>query len=138
MTKVSHRPVSESQRGRARALRRNMTDAERKLWAELRGHRFQGLAFRRQSPIGPFIVDFVCQRCRLIVEIDGGQHFEDAGQKHDMRRDTYFEARGYRVLRVSNLDVLTNREGVLETIAAAITARPLPSPPPQAGEGAKR
>lgn len=114
MTTASHRPVSDTQRGRAKALRRNMTDAERKLWAALRGHRFQGLAFRRQSPIGPFIVDFVCQQLRLIIEVDGGQHATKT--RHDTQRAAWLTSKGYRILRFWNSDVLRNMEGVLQTI----------------------
>lgn len=121
----AHRPVSGLQRGRAKSLRREMTDAERKLWMALRGHRFQGLSFRRQAPIGPFIADFVCHRRRLIIEIDGGQHATRPA--HDLRRDTWLASKGYRVLRFWNSDVLRNIEGVLETIVNAIAGDIPPS-----------
>ena len=124
-------------RGRAKALRHDMTDAERIVWYALRAHRLHGAAFRRQAPIGPYIVDFVCHAAKLIVEVDGGQHFESAHIAHDQRRRAFFAARGYGVLRFSNLDVMKNKAGVLETIAAALGGPqgPLPNPPPQAGEG---
>jgi very-short-patch-repair endonuclease len=129
--------VSTKLRGRAKALRHNMTDAERVVWYGLRAHRFHGASFRRQTPIGPYIVDFVCRAAKLIIEVVGGQHFEPDHIAYDERRRAFLAARGYRVLRFSNLDVMNNEAGVLETIAAALerSKRPLPSPPPQAGEG---
>jgi very-short-patch-repair endonuclease len=129
--------ISEMLRGRAKALRHDMTDAERIVWYGLRAHRLRGAGVRRQAPIGPYVVDFVCQAAKLIVEVDGGQHFEANQIARDERRHAYLAARGYRVLRFSNLDVMKNKSGVLETIAAAVERpkSPLPSPPPQAGEG---
>jgi very-short-patch-repair endonuclease len=122
----------------AKALRQGMTDAERILWLAVRAHRLNGAAFRRQAPIGPYVVDFVCLAAKLVIEVDGGQHFEPKQIAHDARRRGYLAAQGYRVLRFNNLDVIKNKSGVLETIAAAIgnAAFPLPDPPPQAGEGA--
>jgi very-short-patch-repair endonuclease len=129
--------VSTKLRDRAKALRRNMTDAERVVWYGLRAHRFHGASFRRQTPIGPYIVDFVCCAAKLIIEVDGGQHFEPGHIAYDERRSAYLAARGYCVLRFSNLDVMNNKSGVLEAIAAVIerSKSPLPSPPPQAREG---
>jgi very-short-patch-repair endonuclease len=129
--------VSKTLRGRARALRHDMTDAERTVWYGLRAHRLHGASFRRQTPIGPYVVDFVCHAAKLVIELDGGQHFEPKHIAHDMRRRVYLAAQRYRVLRFSNLDVMKNKSGVLETIAAALgtSESPLPSPPPQAGEG---
>ena len=112
-----------------------MTDAERRLWFMLRAHRLNGLSFRRQVPIGRYIVDFVCQERRLIIEVDGGQHAENA---RDAERDRWIASKGYRVLRFWNHDVLRNRTGVLEMImivAAAAEYTPLPNPPPQGGRG---
>ena len=125
MTDAAHRPVSKLHRGRAKALRRDMTNAERFLWFMLRGHRFVGLSFRRQVPIGPFIVDFVCQQQRLIVEIDGGQHA--AGPTRDQQRDEWLRSKGYRVLRFWNMEVLRNRPGVLQTIVEAVHLKLPPS-----------
>ena len=122
--------VTSKQRSRARALRKNLTDAERTMWAMLRGHRLNGLGFRRQFPIGPFVADFVCLAAKLVIEIDGGQHFSDAGETRDARRTAYIENQGFRVLRFSNRDVLANRSGVLQTIAAAVeTSAPSPTLP---------
>jgi len=110
-----------------------MTDAERLLWSALRANRLAGLNFRRQTPIGKFIVDFVCHKRRLIIEVDGGQH---ATSKADIERDRWLASKNYRVLRFWNSDVLQNRDGVLQTIVeAALKATPLPSPPPQGGRG---
>src|SRR5436305_6655133 len=97
----------------ARRLRREDTDAERRLWSALRDRRLSGYRFRRQFPIGRYIADFACTRHRLIVEADGGQHDES---ETDRRRTVWLEARGWRVLRFWNNDVLTNTEGVVETI----------------------
>ena len=97
-----------------------------------------GASFRRQTPIGPYIVDFVCHAAKLTIELDGGQHFESTQEQRDARRDAFLVGRGFRVLRFNNHDVMCNRQGVLETIAAAFEEGPLPDPPPQAGEGARR
>jgi very-short-patch-repair endonuclease len=115
--------VASALRANARALRRNSTDAEKILWAELRGHRLLGAGFRRQVPIGHYVADFVCHAAKLVIELDGGQHFSDDGERADTRRSAAIEAKGFKVLRFSNDDVMTNRAGVLETIAAAVAAR---------------
>jgi len=98
---------------RARHLRRQATDAERRLWSALRDRRLSGYRFRRQFPIGPFIVDFACTRHQLIVEADGGQH---ADSETDRKPTAFLEAEGWRVLRFWNNDVLANTSGVVETI----------------------
>ena len=122
--------VSSKLRSNARALRKNSTDAERLLWSELRDHRLSGAGFRRQVPIENYVADFVCHAARLVIELDGGQHFSDQAERADSRRSAVIEAKGFRVLRFSNHDVMTNRTGVLETIASVITERaptlPLP------------
>jgi len=92
-----------------------------------------GASFRRQTPVGPYVADLLCHSAKLIVEIDGGQHFEREHQKRDARREAFLTAKGYRVLRFNNYDVMTNREGVLETIAAALTAAPSPPLPRKRG-----
>jgi very-short-patch-repair endonuclease len=108
---------------RARLLRRNLTDAERTLWQSLRNRRRGDRKFRRQVPIGRYIVDFLCEECRLILEIDGGQHAQSQG--YDDARTRYLNTCGYHVLRFWNTDVLENLEGVL-TVILAETARPSP------------
>ena len=104
-----------SAKSRARAMRREPTDAERKLWYALRDRRMQSLKFRRQTPIGPYIVDFLCIAHWLVVEADGSQHAEN---KRDAIRDEWLAREGYKILRFSNRDILTARESVLATIAA--------------------
>jgi very-short-patch-repair endonuclease len=117
-------------RANARALRRNSTDAERILWSELRAGRLNGVNFRRQVPIENYIADFVCHAAKLVIELDGGQHFSDEGERADERRSAVIEAKSFKVLRFSNHDVMTNRVGVLETIATAIVERaPTPALP---------
>ena len=91
----------------ARVLRRNATDAERMMWPLLRDRRLDGIKFRRQVPIGPFVADFASIGCRLVVEMDGGQHAES---RRDIRRDAYLAANGWRVLRFWNNEALKNRE----------------------------
>jgi very-short-patch-repair endonuclease len=95
---------------RARQLRRRMTDAERRLWCKLRGRRFAHFKFRRQVPLGPFIVDFICFARRLIVELDGGQHALRRG--YDARRTHYLEAQGFRVVRIWNHELVESADEV--------------------------
>jgi very-short-patch-repair endonuclease len=104
----------------ARQLRRAMTDAERRLWYRLRGHRLGGAHFRRQYPVGPYVADFVCLDARLIVEVDGGQHSES---DYDQRRTSWLQTQGFEVLRFWNPDVLQGLETVCEMIQAAIERR---------------
>ena len=115
--------VSSGLRSKARELRKKSTDAERILWSELRDHRLNGIGFRRQVPIKNYIADFVCHSAKLVVELDGGQHFSDQSERADAARTVVIEARGFQVIRFSNLDVMTNRAGVLETIAATVAER---------------
>ncbi|MDB5484660.1 MAG: hypothetical protein JWR29_564 [Tardiphaga sp.] len=111
----------------ARVLLKNSTDAERLLWAALRNHRLNGFAFRRQVPIKTFIADFACNEAKLVIEIDGGQHYSDEQERNDGARSAMIEAAGFRVLRFNNRDVMTNRAGVLQNIVAALEAS-APSP----------
>ncbi len=97
-------------------MRRGPTDAERRLWLRLRDGRLDGLKFRRQAPIGPYIADFACFEARLVVEVDGGQHAES---KYDRMRDHELIGRGFRVLRFWNHDVLRQTDDVVQTIYAA-------------------
>jgi len=115
--------------GVARRLRKTMTDAERTLWGHLRRKQL-GTRFRRQEPIGSYVVDFVSFETKLVIELDGGQH---AGQREDMTRDRWLTERGYRVLRFWDNEVLKNIEGVLEVISQAVTPSPL-SPPVKGGD----
>jgi very-short-patch-repair endonuclease len=115
--------VSSRLRSNVRALRRNSTGAERILWSELRDHRLSGAGFRRQVPLENYIADFMCHSAKLVIELDGGQHFSDQSEQADAARSATIEAKGFQVLRFSNHDVMTNRAGVLETIATAVAAR---------------
>ena len=96
-------------------MRREMTEAEGKLWQELRGRRLDRIKFRRQVPIGAYIADFICLEAQLIIEIDGSQHADSA---YDERRRTDLQARGFRVLRFWNDDVLRELNAVCDTIIA--------------------
>jgi len=123
----------------AKSLRTNQTDAEQRLWYYLRAHRFLGLKFKRQQPVGPFIVDFICFEKKLIIEADGGQHGDEA----DVKRDAWLKAQGFFVLRFWNNDILGRTEAVLEQIRQTVLTlsttgfAPLASLFPQAGEGSK-
>jgi very-short-patch-repair endonuclease len=101
----------------AKHLRRNMTDAETKLWQELRAKRFENYKFKRQQPIGKYIADFVCFEHRLIIEVDGSQH---EGSQHDKMRDDWLSSQDFRILRFWNMDVLTATDGVLIAVLAAL------------------
>lgn len=115
-----------SGRGAAKRLRLDQTDAEAKLWSKLRNRQLNGHKFRRQVPIEGFVVDFVCYESRLVVEVDGGQHDEQA--EKDARRTEVLEDAGFLVIRFWNNEVLGNCEGVLETIAAVLADSSSPSP----------
>ncbi len=101
---------------RAKELRRNLTLPEVILWRELRGRKLDGARFRRQHPIGPFILDFYCDEAKLAVEVDGNSHQLPAQAQHDRRRTAWLEARGVAVLRVYARDVLENLEGAVSMI----------------------
>jgi very-short-patch-repair endonuclease len=122
----------------AKKLRKDMTEAEGKLWSALRSRRFENFKFRRQVPIGKYIVDFVCQNCKLIVEVDGLQH---QGSEHDRVRDAWLISVGYRVLRFWNPDIYVALDGTLLAILDALNQPPHPSragrmpPSPPRGEG---
>ena len=126
---------------RARHPRQSMTPQEVKLWVHLRSWRSRGYHFRRQDPRDPYIVDFVCRRHRLIVEVDGGQHNFDEQVRRDRRRDCHLERQGFKVLRYWNFEIDRNLDGVLEDIDRELGSRgPNPTPalradPPLAGEG---
>ena len=100
-----------------RQLRKNMTDAERALWFRLRSRQVEGHKFRRQHPIGPYVVDFVCLEQRLVVEVDGSQHMDNP---HDESRTRWLNAEGYKVLRFWNNEVLLETDAVLEVIQEAL------------------
>jgi very-short-patch-repair endonuclease len=103
---------------RAKILRKTMTDVERILWAILRQMKTVGLHFRRQAPFGRYILDFVCHGAKLVVEVDGSQHALPEGIEHDKKRTAFLESQRYFVLRFWNGDVISNRDGVSDSIYA--------------------
>ncbi len=100
----------------SRQLRENMSDAERYLWAKIRMKQLKGYQFYRQKPVGDYIVDFFCPRAKLVIEVDGSQHFSDEMTEYDRIRNECLSSLGLRVLRFTNTDVLTHIEGVVESI----------------------
>jgi len=110
-----------------------MIDAESALWRRLRQRQVGGYRFRRQSPIGPYVADFVCLEARVVIEVEGGQHYDC---DTDDVRDAFLRGQGFQVLRFWNTDVLQNTQGVLEVIMQNLShKRPHPDLPPRAGEG---
>lgn len=118
-------PPTPEQRQFARQLRTRLTDCERLMWSRLRNRGLAGLKFRRQHPFPPYVLDFYCPAVQLVVELDGGQHYDDGGLERDRLRTAYLQRQGLEVLRFSNLDVLQNLDGVLTEILRWIEARPL-------------
>lgn len=105
----------------ARKLRHDSTEAEKRLWKQLRNRQLAGIKFRRQCPVGPYVVDFLCYDLRLVIELDGGQHTIET----DARRTACLEAEGLRLLRFWNNEVLENMDGVLQTIIRIYLTPPL-------------
>jgi very-short-patch-repair endonuclease len=124
---MPHNEVGKIQRARAKQLRRAMTRAETLLWRHLKAHRLGVLGFRRQSPMGSYIADFVAHSCKLVVEVDGESHDFEARLRYDSQRDEWFASRGYRVLRFTNDDVMKNLEGVVMAINRAAEQAAPPS-----------
>ena len=100
----------------ARNLRKNMTPQERKLWALLRNNQYKNFSFRRQYPIGNYIVDFICWELKLVIEIDGGQHNQPQDIEYDQVRTNFLKEKGFRVIRFWNNDIDNNIEGVFEKL----------------------
>jgi very-short-patch-repair endonuclease len=107
----------------ARDLRTRMTDAEVRLWVNLRALRKQGLAFRRQSPLGDYVVDFECRKARLIIEVDGAQHEQSAARAYDEVRSAWLAKEGYLVLRLTNHNVLRATDIIVDEIVRAARER---------------
>ncbi len=118
----------------AQRLRKNRTKAEIRLWLRLRRRQLNGSRFRQQVPLGPYVVDFLCVKSRLIVEVDGGQHAENA--RADEVRTSWLRSRGFRLIRFWNSEVLGNLDGVLQVILEELEASPPPQPAPIKGAGA--
>ena len=115
---------------RCKRLRKDQTDAEAKLWSILRNRRLGGIKFRRQHPIGKYILDFYCPAHKLSIGADGGQHYDDNGRREDEARTKILSKHGVRIIRFSDLDILNDMEGVYE----AILKSPCPLPASR-GEG---
>ncbi|SFU21075.1 Very-short-patch-repair endonuclease [Mesorhizobium sp. YR577] len=133
--------VSFEMRQKARSLRLHGTKAESLLWYELRELRAHDLKFRRQAPIGPYIVDFLCPSVRLIVEVDGDLHETENGKRHDANRDAYLKSLGYTTLRMDEPDVMNSAWHVAQAVKEKAEylvgdpSRPLRGHPPLRGEG---
>ena len=125
---------------KSRYLRRNQTDAEKKLWKILRNRSLSGIKFRRQFPVDKYILDFYSPECKLCIEADGGQHYADEGKRHDEIRTKVLFDLGIQVLRFSDRDILNNGDGVCEVIQRVIKPGNTPSPQssPPGGEEAKK
>ena len=108
---------------RRKDLRNDPTDAEIVLWSRLQRRQLLGKKFRRQESIGPYIVDFYCPECRVIVELDGAGHYSEEGMKHDEKRTEYLDRKGHRVIRFQNRQVLENLRGVIRAIELALEAK---------------
>lgn len=140
--------------GFARTLRQQSTWAARTLWQLLRNRQFASVKFRRQHPVGPYVLNFYCASAKLALELDDGVHGEPAQRQHDEEKDRYLRDQGIRVIRIWNIELKENRDGVLESIYTALTtnrqnAHPdplpyttrergmegVPSPPSFGGEG---
>ena len=117
-------PYNKGLKEPSRHLRKNMTEAERLFWSKVRGKQLNGVQFYRQKTIGEYIVDFFCPQAKLVIEIDGGQHYQEDGHEKDMLRDDYLQAQGLKVLRFSNREVLENIHAVLETVCGEIPLDP--------------
>ena len=120
---------------RAKELRHSETEAEQIIWSWLRGKKFNGVKFRRQQPVGNYIVDFVSFKNKLIIEIDGGQHNVEQNQDNDKVRTQWLESQDFRVIRFWNNEVFSNLEGVLARITEILEVHPHPDPLPSKGEG---
>jgi very-short-patch-repair endonuclease len=107
-------PYNKKLKNLARELRKNMTDAERRLWSRIRRKQLKNYQFYRQKTIGNYIVDFYCPAAKIIVEVDGGHHYSGENIKKDEWRDTYLSGLGFTVLRFSDRDIFKNIDGVLQ------------------------
>ena len=114
---------------RAKQMRVQASDAEVRLWLALRAKRFEGVKFRRQKVIGPYIADFAARDPMLVIEVDGDTH--GGREAYDEARTRFLTTNGYRVVRVTNADVMTNLDGVLQVIEAAVRTAPLPTLSPE-------
>ena len=109
---------------RRQELRKGQTDAERQLWSRLRNKQMSGYKFYRQYGIGFYIVDFYCPLLKLVIEVDGGQHYSEQGIAHDRQRELFLRNIGVKVIRFNNLDILKNIEGVFDSIQKELPPTP--------------
>ena len=116
---MPHQEVTLKNRHLGRVMRKRLTPAEFKLWQVIRNRQLHGLRFRRQAPLGPYIVDFFCPECRLIVEVDGGHHSHFRRLRADAERDEWLQSQGHTVLRFANPAVMKSRDSVCAAIVAA-------------------
>jgi very-short-patch-repair endonuclease len=127
--------VDSTPKNFARTLRRNQTEAEKRLWRKLRSRDFQGVKFRRQQPLGPYVADFCSFQNKMIIELDGGQHA--LAQEEDEKRTAYLKRSGFQVIRVWDNEVLNKMEGVLEYIRQSLKSAPLTPALSRKGRGGK-
>ncbi|MER9301658.1 DUF559 domain-containing protein [Mesorhizobium sp. M0293] len=129
---MGHDLVPSRQRKNAKSMRRVMTDAELKLWNELRAHRLVGISFRRQVPIGPYIVDFACSEKKLIIEVDGSQHADAEHVVRDAERSAYLKSSGWTILRFWNDDVIRDIDNACQhvVIEAGLVGLEMPASEP--------
>jgi very-short-patch-repair endonuclease len=120
----------------ARMLRKNMTDVERLLWSRLRANQL-GVKFRRQVPLGTYIADFMSLKEKIVIELDGSQHYEENGIKEDKIRDEYFRKEGFTVLRFSNAEIIENVDGIIDMIWELLQKMTPTLSPPMRGRGSK-
>ncbi|MBU1325206.1 MAG: endonuclease domain-containing protein [Alphaproteobacteria bacterium] len=118
---------------RAKAMRRRMTPPEARFWSAVRGGRLRGLKWKRQHPIGPYILDFYCAAAALAVEIDGAGHDDPAQMLHDRRRTAWLHTKGLRVIRVAAKDVRDDLEGFLDFVLRVVRERRAATEPPPPG-----
>jgi very-short-patch-repair endonuclease len=127
-------PYNKNLKERAQQLRDNMTDAERQPWAKIRMNQLNGYRFYRQKPVGDYIVDFFCPKAKLIIEVDGSQHFDNETIEYDRLRGDYISSLGLKVLRFTNAEVLEHVEGVVERIEEEVGSKIPLNPPFSKGE----
>jgi len=113
---MNHLLYSKNLKNFSRQLRRSSTDAEKLLWSKIRRKQIKNFQFFRQKPIGNYIADFYCKEAKLVIEIDGGQHYEDMNIENDRIRNRFLEKQGLKVIRFTNLDILKNMESVINKI----------------------
>ena len=126
---MDYLPYSGNLKVLSRQLRKNLTDAERLLWLKIKRRQIKNYQFTRQKPIGNYIADFYCKKARLVIEVDGGQHYENNNIKKDQKKDESFKKLGLRIIRFTNLDILKNIDNVVDKIYREIDSKTPPNLP---------